>query len=337
MTAQASDPVSGGDGPTPLVSVVIPAFNSARFLDSTLRSVQAQSFTAWECVVVDDGSDDETFAIACEYARLDLRFRAARIENSGPSAARNHGYTLTHPASEYVTFMDGDDLWLPHALATLWRRLQSDPVALGAHGLAEMIDDQGRPVDPGSYAARGRRRLGLEERRIVEWPLDRPTDFAVLVNGNVLFPPGLVLARRSGYERAGRFDERLRGPEDWDMLIRLSRHGYLSLVDEVILLYRRHDSNFGAAPTVAAQAWLTRCKAFHSPENTPEQQRIARLGWKAYQRDMAKARLRDSAAHLRSGRIRRGLDSLARVPVHLFRVLRGYPTPRLVRRSEPWK
>src|SRR5207237_4739770 len=118
--------------------------------------------------------------------------------------------------------------------------------------------------------ARGRRRIGVVGRRRVELALDSPTDFAVLVNGNVLFPPGLLLARRNAYERAGRFDSWFRGPEDWDMLIRLSRQGYLAFENEVILLYRNHDSNLGAAPGIERAAWLVRCKAFHSPENTDE-------------------------------------------------------------------
>jgi glycosyltransferase involved in cell wall biosynthesis len=321
----------------PLVSVVIPACNSARFLGSTLQSVQNQSLEDWECVLVDDGSSDGTLGIALEYAARDPRFRAARIENGGPSAARNHGYRLTNPESEFVMFMDSDDLWLPHALETLRRRLQDDSAAIGAHGLAELIDEAGDPISPGSYPARGRRRLGLEGRRLVEWPLDRPTDFAVLVNGNVLFPPGLVLARRSAYERAGRFDERLRGAEDWDMLIRLSRHGHLAFEDDVILQYRHHGSNLGAVEGIERWAWLVRCKAFHSPDNHVTHQRIARRGWRAYQRYMIVQRWRSGLDHLRARQFGRSVNGLARIPAHIFRFARGYPTPRLVRASEPWE
>jgi glycosyltransferase involved in cell wall biosynthesis len=320
----------------PSISVVIPVFNVDRFLGQTLRSVQEQTFTDWECVIVDDGSTDDTSDIAAGFAAQDRRFRVARTENGGPSAARNWGFLLTNPSSDFVTFMDSDDLWLPHALETLRSRLRADAGAIGAHGLAEMIDEHGEVVEPGSYPARGRRRLGLEGRRLVVWALDRPTQFAVLVNGNVLFPPGLVLARRSAYERAGRFDEHFRGPEDWDMLIRLSRHGNIAFVDDVILHYRMHGSNLGAAPGIARQAWLVRCKAFHSPENTAEQQRIARVGWRAYQLDMVRERSRSGWTHLRAGRAREAANELARIPIHLFRYVRGYPRPKLVRVSEPW-
>jgi glycosyltransferase involved in cell wall biosynthesis len=336
MVASPDEPSATGVAIPPAISIVIPAYNHARFLDETLRSVQRQSFGRWECVVVDDGSTDGTSAIAQWYAAEDRRFRTVRIENSGASAARNHGYRLTSSASEFVTFMDSDDVWLPHALATLHARLLADPVAIGAHGLAERIDEAGQLIPSPSYAARGRSRMGLEGGRLVPWPLDRPTDFRVLINGNVLFPPGLILARRSAYEFVGRFDKGFNGPEDWDMLIRLSRLGYFSFVDDVILYYREHQSNLGAAAGIERQAWLVRCKGFHSPDNSAVHQEIARRGWRAYQRYMIAQRLRTALEHLRERRPLGTIDALARIPVHMFRLVRGYPTPKFVRASEPW-
>jgi glycosyltransferase involved in cell wall biosynthesis len=320
----------------PSVSIVIPAFNRARFLAVTLESVLRQTFQDWECVVVDDGSTDGTSEIAFAFARRDPRVRVARTQNSGASAARNRGFALTDPNSEFVTFMDSDDVWLPHALETLQVHARSDPAAAGAHALAETIDENGEVIKPGSYAARGRHRLGLEGKELVQWPLSRPTNFSVLVNGNVLFPPGLVLAHRAIYEQVGGFDETLQGAEDWDMLIRISRLGYLAFVDDVILMYRLHDANLGARPGIAQQAWLVRCKGFHSPENTPHQQEIARRGWRAYQRNMIRERFANGRCYLRRRDFRRGSDQLARIPVHFLRVLRGYPRPRVVSSSQPW-
>ena len=314
----------------------MPAFNSSRFLRQTFESLRAQSLEDWECVVVDDGSADDTLAVAQSCAAEDARFRAVRTENGGPSAARNHGYLLTDPAAEFVTFMDSDDVWLPHALTTLRARLQSDDGAIGAHGLAEMVDEQGELISTWSHSAHGRSRLGREGRTLVPWPLDRPTTFEVLINGNVLFPPGLLLARRTAYERAGKFDERITGGEDWDMLIRLSRFGYLAFVDEVILHYRRHASNQGAAEGIERQAWLVRCKGFHSPDNNDAQRTSARKGWRAYQRYMIRERARAALDGVRGRSVIRALDPLARIPVHLFRLVRGYPTPKVVRPSEPW-
>jgi glycosyltransferase involved in cell wall biosynthesis len=317
----------------PLVSIVVPAYNAGRFLAQTLESAVAQTEARWECVVVDDGSTDDTFDVASAFARDDARIRVLRVENGGTSAARNRGFRSSSPDAPYVTFMDGDDVWLPHALETLLERLERSPEAVGSHGLAETIDGAGRPLEPGRYAETGRRRLGLQGRRLVVWPLDRPTSFEVLVNGNVLFPPGLVLARRRAYELAGPFDESFSGPEDWDMLIRLSRFGGLELVDRVILHYRRHDANQGARPTTPRQAWLVRCKAFHAPENSPEQRQIARRGWRAYQVAMTAERLGLARRALRSREPAAALAHLARLPVYGWRYARGYPLPRV--RAQP--
>lgn len=322
--------------PEPLISIVVPAWNAERFLPALLDSVLAQTEGRWEAVVVDDGSPDETSAIASAYAERDPRIRPLSVEHGGSSHARNEGFRRISSSSEYVTFMDADDVWLPHALATLLARLEADGALVGAHGLAEFIDEEGEPILPGVYAEQGRSRLGLERGRLVPWPLERATSFDVLVNGNVLFPPGLLLARREAYERAGPFDESLGGPEDWDMLIRLSRFGDLAFVDDVILLYRRHGANQGALPTTGRQAWLVRCIAFHSPENSPGQKQSARRGWRAYQLYVAEERLRAARAALRAGSPGAAARELARLPVILLRYVRGYPRPRIRREPLSW-
>jgi glycosyltransferase involved in cell wall biosynthesis len=323
-------------GLIPTVSIVVPAFNRAQFLDETLRSISSQTFARWECVVVDDGSTDITLEIARQHASRDGRIRAFRTANAGASAARNFGYLQTDRRSRFVTFMDSDDVWLPHALETLYEAASADPLAAGAHALAEMIDAHGCPLEPGAYSDTGRRRLGVRGKTLQAWSVDEPTDFAVLINGNVLFPPGLLLVRRSIYETVGRFDESLRAAEDWDMLIRVSRHGAIRFVNEVILLYRMHRSNLGSQRNVPRDAWQVRCKGFHSPENTPEHVDIARRGWRAYQKMMMSTRAAEARAALADRSFRRALASVLRLPVHAIRLARGYPMPKIVRTDMPW-
>lgn len=320
----------------PLISIVVPAFDVAEFLPATLESIIAQTERRWECVVVDDGSYDDTFSVAAGYERKDSRIRVVRVANGGAAHARNEGFRRISAGSEWVSFMDSDDVWLPRALETLLRGAARDGSAIGSHGLGEFIDGSGAPLSPGVWAEAGRNRLGVEGHRLIRWPLDRPTSFAVLVNGNVLFPPGLVLARRGAYERAGPFDEALNGPEDWDMLIRLSRLGDLEFVNEVILHYRRHGKNLGAGMSVPRQAWLVRCIAFHSPENSPSQQDLARRGWRAYQVRMARDRLASARRALGGGRFATAAGEAARLPVYAWRYIRGYPRPRVLREPLAW-
>lgn len=318
-----------------MIGVVVPAYNVETYLPAMLDSLRGQQIVDWQCVIVDDGSQDATFDIARRYAALDHRIQAVRQPNAGPSAARNSGFRLLDVRARFVTFMDADDVWLPNALAALLRKLEANPSAVGSHGLAETIDGSGSLLPDWRYAERGRRRLGLVGRSLRTIPLDAPTDFNVLINGNVLFPPGLLIARREHYDRAGPFDESFRGPEDWDMLIRLSRIGPIAFTNEVILHYRRHTSNLGAQLHIPVQAWLVRAVNFHSPENSPEQRVLARRGWRAYQKLVA----REAAAEL-FGRIQRReggwIPLLGRIAACVGRYLRGYPRPVIVRQRLRW-
>jgi glycosyltransferase involved in cell wall biosynthesis len=320
----------------PLISIVIPAHNSARFLGATLESVLAQGEARWECVVIDDGSCDETFHVARAYQRADHRVRAYRTAHGGPAAARNTGFRRIAGTSEYVTFMDSDDVWLPHALEALVQRLEGDDTVIGCHGLAEFIDGDGAPLSPGVFAARGRTRRELVGRRLLPCPIERLTSFEmVAVGGVTLFPPGVLLARRRAYDVAGPFDETLRAAEDGDMAVRLSRLGCFAFIDSVILYYRRHDGNLGAQSIVPRQAWLVRCLTFHAKENSPDQRAVLRRRWRAYQLEAASARLKASGRALARGDMRAALGAIG-VPVYVWRYLRGYPLPKVTRAPLTW-
>src|SRR5215510_618603 len=95
----------------PPVSVIMPTFNRADTIKRAIRSVQAQTFTDWELIVVDDGSTDNTVALI---EGCDPRLKLIRQENQGTAGARNAG--LHASAGSYIAFLDSDDEWLPHHL-----------------------------------------------------------------------------------------------------------------------------------------------------------------------------------------------------------------------------
>src|SRR5262245_39894426 len=93
------------------VSIIIPAYNTQATLPKTLASLQAQTNTAWEAIVVDDGSTDLTSEVAATFVAGDSRLRLVRQANAGESAARNAA--LVHATSDWLVFLDSDDWLLP--------------------------------------------------------------------------------------------------------------------------------------------------------------------------------------------------------------------------------
>lgn len=100
----------------PRFSVVVPTYNRAHLMDRVVSSVQRQTFTDWELLIVDDGSTDQTQEVVLELASTDSRVRYVRLdENSGlPAIARNNG--IAEARGEYVAFLDSDDYWWPKHL-----------------------------------------------------------------------------------------------------------------------------------------------------------------------------------------------------------------------------
>ena len=101
--------MSQQDNNTPLVSIIIPAYNTAQYIHRAIGSALRQTHTNIEALVIDDGSTDDTLIVASSYAKKDSRVRVFHQENAGVSAARNHGMREAH--GEYFIFLDSDD-WL---------------------------------------------------------------------------------------------------------------------------------------------------------------------------------------------------------------------------------
>jgi len=111
-----------------LVSVIMPAYNSQALLESSVRSVMAQTYPHWELLIVDDASTDATLAIARELARADERIRLVRMtHNAGVAAARNRG--IAEARGQYIAFLDSDDLWLERKLEAQIGFMQSTGTA----------------------------------------------------------------------------------------------------------------------------------------------------------------------------------------------------------------
>jgi glycosyltransferase involved in cell wall biosynthesis len=203
------------------ISVVVPTRNRSALLAMTLRSVLLQQDVELEVIVVDEGSTDDTAAMV---GRLgDARVRVLRHEVPyGVSTARNRGAAAA--VGEWLGFVDDDDLWAPDKLAQQLRAAAStgrDWVYTGSVN----ISDEG-------YIVYGRPPLAPEQI------------MAVLPRYNAIPGGGSnVVVRRAAWERVGPFDTRLRNTEDWEMWIRLAKHGPPACVDRPLLAYRVHETN----------------------------------------------------------------------------------------------
>ena len=122
----------------------------------------------------------------------------------------------------------------------------------------------------------------------------------------------------------------MRFAEDWNALIDLTRSGDIAFLDDVILDYRRHATNVGASPGVPVACRWVRVNQYHSPKNSPEQQRVAREAYRAAQVLEVRERLGRMQVALRSGRIVEAAAQAARLPSRASRYVRGRPSQRTV-------
>ncbi len=218
MSSETSPPA-----PTPAVSVIIPAYNSAVFLSLAARSVLAQSLRALELLIVDDGSTDQTPTITAALADEDPRVRVLRQENGGTARARNRGYQASRQ-SPYVAFLDADDSWDDTKLQVQVEFLDSAPEVVGVGSYMHYVSSTGRVLG----------RTG----QVVS-----PHDQARVTRGELFpFPISSLVLRRTALERAGPFDESFRHPgaEDLEFYSRLARCGPLACIPMVLGSYRIH-------------------------------------------------------------------------------------------------
>lgn len=205
---------------SPTVSVVIPCFNYGRFLRDAVASIRSQTFTDHEIIVVDDGSTDDTEAVAHE---LGTALRYLRQPNQGPSAARNTGIAAAR--GRYIGFLDADDTWHSEKLAQQVPILEGRPEVVLVYTDSTYFEGA-----TGREVGRHRERFAHPDGRVL----------GRLVEAGNFIPSPTPLVRRTTLEQVGGFDATLRSSEDWDLWVRLAARGELAYVDEPLARYRLH-------------------------------------------------------------------------------------------------
>lgn len=210
---------------TPLISIIIPTYNRAHLIGETLDSVLAQTYSTWECIVVDDGSTDTTAEVMREYVKKDSRFQYhQRPENKvkGPNSCRNYGFVLSK--GEYIKWFDSDDVMLPTLLEKQ---------------ILTFVDNVEMSVCKLSYFD-FEKRISIRENMIFSNNLIE--DYLV---GNVTFYISGPLWQRIFLEKQKQlFLESLTNLDDWDFNLRmLYQKPNITYNNEVLILYRVHSDS----------------------------------------------------------------------------------------------
>lgn len=307
------------------ISIVIPT-HGGRFLPVTVASVLAQTISNWELVIVDDGSTDGTAEIAAELAASDARIRVVKQKNAGIANARNRGLSEISAGSSYVALLDHDDLWMPNTLEMLRESLITHPAASGAHGVAETIDAEGRPLRFVNNAGLPHR-LGMIGGRVHSWPPDRSTEFANFAYDDCVTSVGSGMIRRTALDRVGGFDQMAEPADDYDMWARLSRLGEIVFINRIVLAYRVHEGqrSLRAPPRQGHGTAYVRYKLVTSSENTPEQRWVAIKGFRAYQRKLLSERWSNLRTFCQRAEYRAALRQARALVTHFVAYARGRP------------
>ncbi len=219
----------------PDISVVIPSYQSAAWLPAAIASVRAQSFPVREIIVVDDGSRDDTPAVAARIPGIVY----LRQDNAGPAAARNNG--IARAQGTWVAFLDADDSWTEDRLADQLAALARHPeLVLVASDMREVLPD-GQVLTPSVLAKHG---LLARFEALAGAPL--PMAARRLLEKNFI-PTGTVLVQRAALTAAGGFPAHIRWGEDLALWTRIAAQGAITCLPKVHMLRLQHGANATAA------------------------------------------------------------------------------------------
>lgn len=267
----------------PRVSVVIPAYNAAATLAATLESVFAQTFEDFEVIVVDDGSSDDTAAVAASFGP---RVRCLRVPNGGVSRARNHG--IADARGEFVALLDADDLWDASKLARQFSALDADPHAGVCLTGLRWVDENLEP-------------LGENWARPCEDYREELLLYAQ-VAGSL---SSSAMLRRELLQGIEGFDPQFTTAADWDLTLRLSRITGFAVIREPLFSYRAVAASMSRSAEVLERDTIGVLDKFFAEETDP---RYLRLRRRAYGNHWVVV----SGAWLQAGQPRQALRCLAR-------------------------
>jgi glycosyltransferase involved in cell wall biosynthesis len=211
------------------VTVVIPCFNQARYLPDAIRSAFAQTHPPVECIVVDDGSTDETSEVAAAFGT-----RVIRQANRGVSQARNAG--LGAARAELIVFLDADDVLLPDALARGADALGAREDLSAVVSRCEAMSEDGTPMP------------------VAHHPVDPDNLYREWLSKNFVWTPGAATFRRAALVDAGGFSTEYGPAADLAIYLRFARDGRIGFMPGYSVRYRQHPNSMSQNPALMLRA-----------------------------------------------------------------------------------
>lgn len=198
----------------PLVSVIMPTYNRAHLIEESLNCLLAQSYSNWECIIVNDGSTDDTDAVVQAYLNKDQRFKYFKKPNEGTAVARNFAVSNSH--GRFILPLDSDDIIGAEYIQKAVSEFNNDPEINIVYSQAEKIGVESGPWDLPKYR------------------FDKFLVFNMIFNSSMY--------KRSDYDRVGGYSEDNMF-EDWDLWIKILKNGgKVFQIPEVCYHYRTHSS-----------------------------------------------------------------------------------------------
>ena len=210
--------------PPPAISVILPVYNAEAYVREAVESILAQSFTDFECIIINDGSTDGSGAILRELAACDARIVLVEQSNEGAASARNKALEIAH--ADLIALMDADDVSMPERFALQHARMVQEPGLAVLGSFIRVMDKAGNII------------------RLSEYPLT-PKETARHVEKGCPVAHPAVMMRRDAVLKAGGYRKAFSSyAEDYDLWLRMSDLGYaIANLPQPLLNYRVHGAN----------------------------------------------------------------------------------------------
>lgn len=261
--------------PNDVVSIVVPAYNHARYLDEAIASIRRQDYPHIELIVIDDGSTDDTVNVLSKYTG---EFKWETQPNAGQSSVLAKGWAAA--SGSILAYLSADDALLPGVVSKSVQALRDHPEAVLTYCDFELMSPESVTI----------RRVKAPE---VTWPE---------MVGRIVCAPGPgAFFRRTAYEEVGPWDPSLRKVADFDFFLRLRRKGDFHHIPEVLARFRVHpeSQSYAATDERGAEEFVQTITRYFEAGGLPEEVNVRRT------QALGRALLLAARAHIRAGRWRR--------------------------------